>query len=108
MNGERLILSAALKPTVKPTIKLGGIEVRFLLDEVDTNGRATVFETIVPAGGFVPPPHSHDGFEETIYVLEGGFKFTVDGTPGELCAGEALLVERGAVHGFDHLGDAGG
>jgi quercetin dioxygenase-like cupin family protein len=97
-----------LKPTVKSAIKLGGIEVRFLLDEVDTNGRATVFETVVPAGAFTPPPHSHDGFEETVYVLKGGFKFTLDGTACELSAEEALLIERGAVHGFDSLGSAGG
>jgi quercetin dioxygenase-like cupin family protein len=89
----------------KSAIQLHAITVTFLLDEVDTGGAATVFETRVPAGAFVPPPHSHDGFDEAVYVLEGSFTFTVDGAVHELAAGQALFIRRGQVHAFDNAGE---
>ena len=80
----------------------------FLLDEVDTAGAATVFEIRVPAGAFVPPPHSHDGFDESVYVLEGELTFVIDGVAHELGAGEAGFVGRGQVHSFDNTGSTDG
>src|SRR5436190_390985 len=53
------------------TIRLGPISVDFLVEPGDSNGSVTVFECVVPADAKVPIPHSHDGFEETIYGLEG-------------------------------------
>jgi quercetin dioxygenase-like cupin family protein len=84
------------------------LTVTFLLDEVDTAGAATVFEIRVPAGAFVPPPHSHDGFDESVYVLEGEFTFVIDGVAHELGAGEAGFVGRGQVHSFDNTGSTDG
>jgi uncharacterized protein with NRDE domain/quercetin dioxygenase-like cupin family protein len=92
--------AASLSP-----IHLNALEMRFLVDDEDSNGRATVFETRVPASAMVPPPHSHDGFEETVYGLEGVFKFTVDGTVHEIGPGQALRIERGQVHSFDVLNE---
>lgn len=94
-----------MNQATKSAIQLGAIEVRFLLDELDTDGAATVFETKVPVGALVPPPHSHDGFEETVYVLGGTFGFTVDGEASELHPGQALCIRRGQVHSFDNIGD---
>jgi uncharacterized cupin superfamily protein len=54
----------------------------------------------------VPVPHSHDGFEETIYGLEGLITWTVDGELRELAPGDALCIRRGEVHGFENRGDA--
>jgi len=85
-------------------IQLGGIQVRFLLDDEDTGGQATAFETHVPAGAMVPPPHSHDGFEETVYGLTGVTTFTVDGDTSELGVGDALCIRRGQVHHFVNRG----
>lgn len=92
----------------KSPIRLHALQVTFLLDEVDTNGQATVFETRVPTGSFVPPPHSHDGFEETVYGLEGVFTFTVDGQAQTIAPGEALFIARGQVHQFDNTGGVDG
>jgi quercetin dioxygenase-like cupin family protein len=52
----------------------------------------------------MPAPHSHDAFEETIYVLEGVTTWTVDGRTVDIAPGEAFCVPRGAVHGFDNHG----
>lgn len=87
-------------------IRLGGIEVQFLLDADDTDGCATTFVTRVPAGAKVPAPHSHDGFEETVYGLEGVCTFTVDGRVHEIGPGEATFIRRGQVHQFENLSGA--
>ncbi|MGA7417508.1 MAG: cupin domain-containing protein [Acidimicrobiales bacterium] len=92
----------------KTPIQLHALTVTFLLDEVDTHGAATVFEIRVPADAFVPPPHSHDGFEESVYVLEGVFTFVIDGVGKELGPGQAGFVGRGQVHSFDNTGDTDG
>jgi len=92
----------------KTPIELQALTVTFLLDEVDTGGAATVFEIRVPAGAFVPPPHSHDGFEEAVYVLEGTFTFTIDGVAQDLSAGQAGFVGRGQIHSFDNTGTTDG
>ena len=49
--------------------------------------------------------HSHDGYEETIYGLEGVLTWTIEGTPTDVGPGEALCIPRGAVHHFDNTGD---
>ena len=59
----------------------------------------------MPAGARVPVAHSHDGYEETIYGLEGVLTWAVEGVPTDVGPGEALLIPRGAVHHFDNTGD---
>ena len=89
------------------TIAVGALSVRFLVEAADSNGTASVFECFVPANARMPAPHSHDGFEETIYGLEGASTWTVDGETLEIGPGEALCVSRGQIHGFDNRGAAG-
>jgi uncharacterized cupin superfamily protein len=52
-----------------------------------------------------PAPHSHDGFEETIYRVEGTTTWTVDGDTIDIGPGEAVCVRRGQIHGFQNRGD---
>jgi uncharacterized cupin superfamily protein len=54
----------------------------------------------------MPAPHSHDGFEETIYGLEGVSTWTVDGELVDIGPGDAVCIPRGAVHGFANEGSA--
>ncbi len=61
------------------TVDLGDIEIRFLVEADDPHGAATVFECEIRPEAKVPAPHSHDGFEETVYGLAGLTSFTVDG-----------------------------
>ena len=86
-------------------IKVGGMAIRFLVEGEGSGGSVAVFEFDVPAGTRVAAAHSHDGFEETIYGLEGVLTWTVDGTQIEVGPGEALLLPRGVVHQFDNRGD---
>jgi quercetin dioxygenase-like cupin family protein len=90
----------------KSQIDLGGIQIDFLVEAEDSMGSATVFECIVAAEGKVPVPHSHDGFEETIYGLEGATTWTVDGETKEVGVGGCICIKRGQVHGFDNRGSS--
>jgi quercetin dioxygenase-like cupin family protein len=88
------------------TIDLGGIDVRFLVEAQDSAGAATVFECAVERGAQVPPPHSHDAFDETVYGLEGRLTFTIDGHSREIGPGESVCIRRGQVHQFVNRGTA--
>ena len=86
-------------------IRVGGLAVRFLVEGEESGGSVAVFEFDVPAGAKVPAAHSHDGYEETIYGLEGVLTWTIEGTPTDIGPGEALCIPRGAVHRFDNTRD---
>jgi quercetin dioxygenase-like cupin family protein len=86
----------------KPTIHVGPVQIDFLVEADDSGGSVTVFEAYIPADAKVPLPHSHDGFEETIYGLEGVCTWTIDGQSRELGPGESACIRRGQVHGFEN------
>lgn len=86
-------------------IRVGELAIRFLLEGEQSGGAMAVFEFDVPAGSRVAAAHSHDGFEETIYGLEGSLVWTVEGEAQEVGRGEALCIRRGAVHQFANSGD---
>jgi len=88
------------------TIKIGPLEIRFLLTGEDSNSNMSVFEVLVPAGQkLAAPAHKNDAYEETLYGIEGVLTWTVDGKPIEVGPGQALCIPRGAVHRFDNLGN---
>ena len=87
----------------KEIIKIGQLEIKFLLEASDTNGALTMFEFLVPVGAKVPLPHYHESFDETIYGLEGIMTFTVDGKTVGLEEGQSLFIPKGVVHGFNNL-----
>lgn len=91
--------------STREEIKVGGMAVRFLLEGAESGGSVAIFEFDVPVGSKVAAGHSHDGYEETIYGLEGVLTWTVDGTPTNIGPGEALFIPRGAVHHFDNTSD---
>ena len=86
-------------------IRVGEMTIRFLLEGGQSGGAVAVFEFDVPAGSRVAAAHSHDGFEETIYGLEGTLVWTVEGESQEVGRGEVLCIPRGAVHQFANTGD---
>ena len=91
--------------STREEIEVGAIAIRFLVYGDQSTGAVAVFEFDVPAGAKVPAAHSHDGYEETIYGLEGVLTWTIEGTPIDVGPGEALCIPRGAVHQFDNAGD---
>ena len=86
-----------------PVVKVGQLEIRYLVDGTEKGGLG-VFEMKVPAGANVPPPHSHSGNEECVYVLEGVLRYTVDDETRDLRPGDWMSTPRGSVHQFSNEG----
>ena len=90
----------------KEIIRIGQIEIGFLLEGKDTNGQLAMFEFTVPAGAKVPMPHYHERYDETVFGSEGVMMFTVNGQPTDIAPGQTCFIPRGAVHGFNNLKQA--
>jgi quercetin dioxygenase-like cupin family protein len=86
----------------KQIIKIGQLQLNFLLDGEDTNNGIVMFEFVIPEGAKVPVPHYHKEVDEVIYGLEGITTTTVDGQIKEIGAGDRLFIPKGAVHHHDN------
>lgn len=86
---------------VSEVIRLGQLEIRYL-QHAGSGCDMGMFEMVVPPGSNVPPPHSHAGNEEIVYVLEGTLRYTVSGETRDLRAGDSMATPRGAVHAFSN------
>ena len=94
-----------MSTSTREEIRIGPLAIRFLVEGEASGGSVAVFEFDVPAGAKVAAAHSHDGYEETIYGLEGVLTWTIEGVPIDIGPGEALCIRRGAVHQFDNTHD---
>src|SRR6266487_3297860 len=92
--------------TTREEIRVGEMVIRFLLEGEESGGSVAAFEFDVPMGAKVAAAHSHDGYDETIYGLEGILTWTLEGVPVDVGPGDALFIPRGAVHHFDNTHDA--
>ncbi|PWR24661.1 cupin domain-containing protein [Zavarzinia aquatilis] len=90
----------------KSVIRIGGLELRFLTDEDDSDGRVVMFEFTVPPGSRVPAPHFHVAVDETIYGLDGTTDTTMNGVAHRIGPGDSLFIPRGAVHSHENHGTA--
>ena len=86
-------------------IQVGPITIRFRVEAEESGGSVTMFEFDVPAGTVLPAAHSHDGYEETIYGLDGVLTWTLDGRQVEIGPGEVLVIPRGVVHAVANPSD---
>jgi quercetin dioxygenase-like cupin family protein len=62
-----------------------------------------MFDFLVPAQARVPVPHSHEGFDETIYGLTGALNWTLNEKKVRIGPGDVLFIPRGHVHHFANL-----
>jgi quercetin dioxygenase-like cupin family protein len=79
------------------TLDLRIVTVRLLATAEQTNGAFAVGEF---SGGEGPwtVPHVHQHTEESFYVLDGAFTFTLDTDETEARPGSFILVPRGTRH----------
>ena len=91
--------------STREEIKVGQMAIRFLVEGEQSGRSVAVFEFDVPTGSKVAAAHSHDGYEETIYGVEGVLTWTIEGASTDVGPGEALFIPRGAVHHFDNTHD---
>ncbi|MDB5010949.1 MAG: cupin [Mucilaginibacter sp.] len=88
--------------TFKEVIKIGQLELRFLLDGDDTNNQMVVFEFLIPPGAKVPIAHYHVDVDELVYGLEGTISSYINDQRIEVGPGQSCFVPRGAVHYHDN------
>lgn len=92
------------QPDGEEVIRVGSLAIRFLVEGADSNASVAMFECTVAAGGRAPAPHSHDGYEETIYGLDGVTTWTVADRTVDIGPGEAICIARGDAHDFENRG----
>jgi quercetin dioxygenase-like cupin family protein len=90
-------------PKIKETVRIGSLELNFLLDGDDTDGTLVQFELVVPPNAKVPAPHFHVEVDETLYILEGTVTQLIGTEMHELHPGDHCFIKRGTVHGFNNL-----
>jgi quercetin dioxygenase-like cupin family protein len=78
-----------------------GLELRILVPPAATGGVLATIET-TNAPGFGPPLHRHPE-TEIFHVLEGRYRFEVDGQRLIAGPGDAVVVPGGAAHGFVNI-----
>jgi quercetin dioxygenase-like cupin family protein len=82
------------------TIKVGGLELRFLQTKEETAGSLDAFEMTVQPNARMPVAHYHESWDETIYGLSGASTWRVDGQDVVLEPGQSIFIKRGIVHAF--------
>jgi quercetin dioxygenase-like cupin family protein len=90
-------------PNADPPVEefaIGSIAIRFVLEGDATGGSVSIFEFDIPPGATFPVPHRHDGYDETIYGLEGTMAWTVGDTTTVVGPGDALFVSRSTPHRY--------
>ena len=61
-----------------------------------------------PASGEGPPLHLHTNADEVLYVLEGDFRFLLDGELEDSPTGSFVFIPRGVPHTWQNVGDSPG
>jgi quercetin dioxygenase-like cupin family protein len=80
-----------------------GGDLSFIVRAEQTRGTLLVLQTTAPPGEG-PPLHIHTREEETIYVLEGDFRWKVGDDRGAAPPGSFAFVPRGVPHTWQNVG----
>lgn len=96
-----------LTPEAGEKFSIIGGGVRVLIDGAASGGQCCIFECPIPPGDG-PPLHKHEREDELFYVLEGRFKFSIDGKEFIGEQGSFACAPRGSVHAFRNVGSSVG
>src|SRR5262245_49335328 len=99
--------SLVLAPDAGERFTIIGGSVRVLIDGAASGGRCCMFECPIPPGDG-PPLHRHEREDELFYVLEGRFKFSIDGKEFVGERGSFACAPRGSIHAFRNVGSTPG
>lgn len=88
-------------------VELGPCRMRVLAAGAETTGGGFTLAEFTGGPGRWTVPHRHRAMEESFFVLDGGFDFTVGPETVGAGPGSYVLVPRGARHTFE-AGAAGG
>ena len=88
----------AVAPGAGRVVDLGVTRMRVLAAGDQTTGRAFTLAEFTGEEGPWTVPHLHQQMEESFFVLDGGFTFTVGEDEIEAGPGAYVLVPRGTRH----------
>jgi quercetin dioxygenase-like cupin family protein len=90
-----------VRPGEGRSVDLGVVSMRVLADsETVTGGSFALTEFSGTGAGPWTVPHLHRGFEESFFILDGAFSFTIGEQVTEATAGMYLVVPRDTKHGI--------
>lgn len=95
--------SFTLAPNEGDRFTMIGGGMRILVDGAASGGRCCILETPVSPGDG-PPLHRHEREDEMFFVIEGRFKFMIDGREFIAEPGAFVCAPRGSVHTFKNIG----
>ena len=84
-----------------------GADLTIKISSRDTNGAFAVFEGHTPPLEG-PPLHCHHEHDEYWYIVEGNYRFEVDGEEIYASAGSTVFAPRGSRHTFQNIGSEPG
>jgi len=87
------------RPSPETTLDVFGVDVTFLVEKDDTDGRFGMVE-YVSTPGHEPPPHWHEHEDEVFYVIEGHLEMHCGGQVLDVEAGECVFLPKRKPHGF--------
>jgi quercetin dioxygenase-like cupin family protein len=84
-----------------------GGDLTFIVRGEHSNGTLLALRATAPPGEG-PPLHTHTREEETIYVLEGDFRWQVGDEVSAAPEGSFAFIPRGVAHTWQNVGDQAG
>lgn len=97
----------SVQPGEGESVDLGVASMRFIASGETTGSAFTVAEMSGTTEGPWTVPHLHQGFEESFYVLDGLFTFSVGEERIEAAPGSYVLVPRRTAHTFEAAAGGG-
>jgi quercetin dioxygenase-like cupin family protein len=89
------------------SVRAFGNEILFKLTSEQSGGAMVVGLAIVPAGNAVPM-HVQDLEDELFLIVDGSYRFWVNGSTTDVESGGLVFIPRGAPHKFQVLGERAG
>jgi mannose-6-phosphate isomerase-like protein (cupin superfamily) len=83
---------------------LGASTMRLKVDEAK-NADLAFYEYLSEPGVTGPPQHVHHAHDETFYIVDGNYEFTIGRDHIPMPRGAFLFVPRGTPHTFRNAGD---
>lgn len=88
-------------------VRAFGNGILFQLSTAQSGGSMVVGLATVPPGGRVPA-HLQEREDELFLILDGHYRFWVDGQESDVVAGGIVYLPRGVAHSFQVVGDTPG
>lgn len=104
--GTAFLVPAGESRTGRPYNVLTSV-FRVLLPAAETEGRCSIVHNVTQPGTG-PARHRHSKDHEWFYILDGTFRFEVDGTTIDVGPGASVFAARGSAHAFMATGDKPG